>query len=334
MSDRLLAQDIVAVSREPLLVLDEHLTVVAASLSFYSLFDASPSEIIGSTFDQVANGRLDHPMLAEQLRRASSGEGPLSDFEIRREAVDGTRIFLLHGRPIRGDNGGSRGLVLTVQDISEQRRAETDCEEAIVRANSMLVELNHRVMNSFAMIGAILTMEGRSQQDENCRAAFERMRSRITSIAHLYRNLGRERAPETVSADVYLQNIVSDLIASLSDPTRKIEMSFSIAKTPLPIRIAVPVGLIVNEVVTNSLKYAFPDRTHGVISVEFARTGTDHVLRIADNGAGMDAAARNTAGLGQRLSEAFARQLHGMIEHSSGPEGTTIMLRFPVPEAP
>ena len=274
MSDRLLAQDIVAVSREPLLVLDEHLTVVAASQSFYARFQTSPSEIIGSPFDRIANGRLEHPALADHLRRVSSGQDPLSDFEVRQETADGTRTFLLHAHPIRRDNSGRRGLALTVQEISEQRRIEADCEEAIVRANNMLVELNHRVMNSFAMIGAILTMEGRSQQDDNCRAAFDRMRSRITSIAHLYRNLGRERAPEAVSADVYLQNIVNDLIASLSDPTRKIDVSFSIAKIPLPILIAVPVGLIVNEVVTNSLKYAFTDRMHGAISVEFAQTGT------------------------------------------------------------
>ena len=329
MSDRLLVQDIVAVSREPLIVLDEHLVVVAASQSFYDSFHISPSEVIGAPFAQVASGRLDHPMLAEQLQRASSGKILLGDFEIRQESAGGSRTFLLHGHLIRRDSG-DRALVLTVQEVTEQRRIETDCEEAIVRANNMLVELNHRVMNSFAMISAILTMEGRSQPDDTCRAAFDRMRSRITSIAHLYRNLGRANAPEAVPADAYLQNIVSDLIASFSDPTRKVEVSYSIAKTLLPTRIAVPVGLIVNELVTNSLKYAFADRTHGVVHIEFAQAGKHHVLKISDNGIGIDASAHNASGLGQRLSEAFARQLRGTVELSSGPSGTTVILRFPL----
>jgi two-component sensor histidine kinase len=332
MPDRLLAQDIVALSREPLLVLGEHLTVVAASQSFYDSFATGPSQVIGSPFTRVANGLLDDPLLSEQARRVSSGLGPFGDIEIRHNTAAGPRTFLLHGHPIRRDGAG--GLVLTIQEVTEQRRIETDCQEAVVRANNMLVELNHRVMNSFAMIGAILTMEGRLQQDDACRAAFDRMRSRITSIAHLYRNLGRESAPEAVPANAYLQNIVNDLIASLGDPTRKIEVSFSIAKTLLPTQIAVPIGMIVNEVVTNSLKYAFTDRTHGSISVEFAGASSDHVLRISDNGAGMNATTSNASGLGQRLSEAFTRQLRGTIEHTSGPEGTTVIVRFPAVKAP
>lgn len=331
MPDRLLAEDILATSREPLLVLDEHHTIVAASRSFYTSFQTDPSEVVGLTFAQVANGRFDHPLLSEKLQQARSEAISLRDFEVRLDTATGARTFLLHGHPFERRGNSHGGLMLTVQEVTEQRRMANDCEEAIARANNMLVELNHRVMNSFAMISAILTMEGRSQQNDACREAFDRMRSRITSIAHLYRSLGRERAFETIPTDVYLQNIVNDLITSLNDPARKIDVSFSIANIPLPTWVAVPVGLLVNEIVTNSLKYAFAGRPHGTISVELAPTSPNQMmLRIADNGIGIDQAARNTAGLGRRLSEAFARQLHGTIELSSSPDGTTVILRFPL----
>jgi two-component sensor histidine kinase len=329
MPDQLLAEDVVALSREPVLVLDDHLTVVAASRSFYDSFGTERANVIGLPFAQVANGRLEHPSLADEVRRAHSERRPLRDVEARLDTPAGSRTFLLHADPIDRRTGTGGRILLTVQEVTEQRRVEADCEEAIVRANNMLVELNHRVMNSFAMIGAILTMEGRAQPDDTCRAAFDRMRSRITSIAHLYRNLGRESAPEVVPADAYLQNIVNDLITSLSDPGRKIETSYAITKIMLPTRTAVPVGLIVNEVVTNCLKYAFAERTHGLIEVEFTRANTDQILRISDNGVGMNPSAHMASGLGRRLSEAFAKQLHGTVEYVSGPRGTTVILRFP-----
>ncbi len=334
MPDRLLAQDIVTMSREPLLVLDEQLTVIAASRSFYGTFGASQNETVGLPIARIANGLFDTPLLTQQLRRVESGQAMLENFEIRQDAVSGVRTFLLHTSAIRRDGGRGRGIMLTVEDVTERRRIEADCAEAVMSANNMLVELNHRIMNSFAMIGAIVTMEGRTQQDGNCRAAFDRMRSRITSIAHLYRNLGRSTAPEAVHADEYLKNIVSDLVTSLSHPERKIDVAVSIVQTPLPTPIAVPLGLIVNEVVTNSLKHAFDGRAHGTISVELTQASEHYVLQISDNGRGIDGTVRNASGLGQRLFETFARQLRGTAEQSTGPGGTTVTLRFPKPGSP
>ncbi len=267
--------------------------------------------------------------MAEQLDRVASGEAILKDFELQQDTASGPRTFLLHASTIGGDGGQGRSLLLTWEDVTERRKIGADCEEAIARANDMLVELNHRVMNSFTMIGAVLEMEARRQQDDHCRAAFARMRTRITSIAHLYRGLGSNHTPEAVGSHEYLERIVNDLMTSFGDPTRKVEVAFSIDKTLLPTRTAVPVGLVVNEIVTNSLKHAFADRAHGTISIEFVEIDEHHVLRIADDGRGIDESARSTSGLGQRLSEAFARQLRGTIEQTSGPGGTTVVLRFP-----
>jgi chemotaxis protein methyltransferase CheR len=102
----------------------------------------------------------------------------------------------------------------------------------------------------------------------------------------------------------------------------------------LPTRLAVPVGLLVNEIVTNSLKHAFTGRSHGSIRVEFATAGDHHVLRISDDGRGMDPGAQRSTGLGQRLSETFARQLRGTIDYAGGPEGTTVLLKFPRSDTP
>jgi chemotaxis protein methyltransferase CheR len=329
MPQSLLAQDIVAASREPLLVLDGRMTVLADSRSVGAAFGIDEEAVVGSPLAQISNGQWDLPLLVEQLERVASGETTLKDFEVSQDTASGARTFLLHASALGRDGGQGRPVLLTMEDVSERRRIEADCEETIARANNMLVELNHRVMNSFAMIGAILAMEARLQQDDHCRSAFARMQTRISSIAHLYRNLGRNHTPETVSSDEYLPKIVNDLMTSFGDPTRKVDVAFSIAKAVLPTRIAVPVGLVVNEIVTNSLKHAFVDRAHGTVRIEFAEIDDHHVLRIIDNGRGIDENSRSASGLGQRLSDAFARQLRGTIEQTSGPGGTTVVLKFP-----
>jgi chemotaxis protein methyltransferase CheR len=333
MRERLLAQDIVATSREPLLILDQRLTVLMASRSFGAAFGVDEEAVVGSPLIRIANGRLNIPPLTERLERVLSGEATIEDFEVRQDTASGPRTFLFHASALGRDGSEVRPLVLTMEDVTERRRIEADCEDAIRRAGDMVVEINHRAMNSFAMIGAILSMEARLQQDELCRAAFARMQSRISSIAHLYRTLGRGHSSESVGSDEYVKTIVDNLIASLGDPSCKVEASFSIHKTLLPVRLAVPVGLLVNEIVTNSLKHAFTGRAHGRISVAFAPDGEHHLLRISDDGRGIDASAGSASGLGRRLSEAFARQLRGTIEHTSGPEGTTVVLRFPRDDA-
>lgn len=328
MPTRLLVQDIVAASREPLLVLDEQLNVLAASRSFCTIFGISEQAVVGSPFAGIGGSQWDIPLLAEQLDRMVSGGEPPRDYEVALDLASGRRLFLLHASTV-GDADRGRALMLAMEDLTERRRIEAEGEQAVARASNMLIELNHRVMNSLAMIGAILTMEGQLQPDDGCRAAFLRMRSRITSIAHLYRTLGRDSLAEAVRSDDYLKNIVDDLTGSLSDPTCKVEVSLSVAKMLLPAQIAVPLGLIVNELVTNSLKHAFIGRTSGAIGVEFTPAENDYVLRISDNGRGFDADTRNASGLGQRLSDAFAQQLRGTVEQASGPGGTTVVLRFP-----
>ncbi|MGE0038635.1 MAG: sensor histidine kinase [Xanthobacteraceae bacterium] len=334
MPQRLIAQDIVAASRAPLLVLDERLTVLAASRSFGAAFELAEENVVGLSLFRIANGLWNDPQLTEQLQRVASGVATVKDFEVRQDTASGPRTFLLDASAIGRDDSLARPIMLTLEDVTERRRIETDCKEAIQRADNMLVELNHRVMNSFAMIGAVLTMEARRQQDGQCRDAFTRMRGRITSIAHLYRNLGRDHAPEWIRSDEYLKNIVDDLLTSLSDPSCKVEASLSVDATPLPTRVAIPVGLIVNEIVTNCLKHAFADRSQGRITIEFSPAGEHHVLRIADDGQGIGTSAPSGSGLGRRLSEAFAQQLRGTIENASGPEGTTVVVRFPRADAP
>jgi two-component sensor histidine kinase len=329
MPDRLLAQDIVAASREPLLILDEQLIVRAASRSFSSTIKGGGDAVVGLPLFRIANGAWNIPELTEQLRRVAAGEAPLEDFEVQQDTDSGPRAYLLHAGPLGNETGPRRLLALTLEDVTERRRIEADCAEAIARGNAMLAELNHRVMNSLAMIGAIFSMEARLQPDNRCRDAFNRMQTRIASIGHLYRNLGRDHAPEAVRSDEYLKSIVDGLITSLSDPSCKVETSLAVDEMLLPTRLAVPVGLLVNEIITNSLKHAFAGRSHGSISVEFAAAGDHHVLRISDNGRGMEPGAQRSNGLGQRLSETFARQLRGTIEYCGGSEGTTVVLKFP-----
>lgn len=327
---RLLSTGIVDTLREPLLVLDGRLSVVTASRCFYTTFQVDRDATIGRRLDDLGNGQWDIPELLDLLATVVPENSSIEDFEVRHTFPGiGEKIILLNARKVFREGNHTGMLLLAMQDVTGQRRLEAEREAALAQAEHLLEELNHRVMNSLAMIGAIIAMEARSLSDAECQAALKRMRARIDAIAALYRNLSRARSVDTVSADTYLTALVKDIVAS-SSAAENLILEMDIAEAPLSTRIAVPLGLIVNEILTNSLKYAYSDRMEGRLGISLRSMEGAMTVTIWDDGPGIDPNAQVDSGLGQRLTEAFSGQLGGEMHRDSSPAGTHYMLTIPV----
>ncbi|WP_035840388.1 sensor histidine kinase [Allgaiera indica] len=327
---RILSNGIVDTLREPLLVLDDRLSVVTASRCFYATFQVDREATIGRRLDDLGNGQWDIPELLDLLTDIVPRNASVDDFEVRHTFPNiGEKIILLNARKVFREGNHTGMLLLAMQDVTERRRLEAEREAALEQAGRLLEELNHRVMNSLSMIGAIIAMEARSLTDAECQAAFNRMRARIEAVATLYRNLSHAHSVDTVQADVYLSTLVRDLVASSSGAVN-VALEFDIAAEPLSTRIAVPLGLILNEIVTNSLKYAFRERSEGRMGVSLASQNDTMTVLIWDDGPGIDPAASVVSGLGQKLTEAFSGQLGGAIHRNSGPDGTRYTLTIPL----
>jgi two-component sensor histidine kinase len=209
-----------------------------------------------------------------------------------------------------------------------------DREHAIAgeRIGMLLQELTHRVKKRLQIIAAMVSIEAHTHKSGEGKAALERVSHRINALAHLYSKLSQGDTIEAVDAATYLVDLCRDLIATVHR-----EGGTSIAleteeSEPLPTDRAITIGLMVNELVTNAIKYGFPADTKGTVLVTLKRAPGELRLTVADNGRGLDP-KRADSGLGRRLVEGFAQQLGGQLKRESGDKGTIVSLTLPSREA-
>jgi two-component sensor histidine kinase len=257
----------------------------------------------------------------------SYGTGGLEGTTLRfeREAESMGRAFRVFAAPM-----GPRGrFAIVFREVTAERRLADDRERALRRAEALLEEVNHRVMNSLGMIAAIVGLEARARAEGAGRRAMERIAERVQAVADLYRALGVANSETAVRADAYLERVLSRLSAAIADG-RNVRIESEIAPVELPTGTAVPVGLMVNELVTNSLKYAFAE-SGGRVRVTLAREGDSLRLVVADDGRGM-AADPDDGGIGRKLVAAFAQQIDGTVELAPSVAGAAVTVEFPAPQ--
>lgn len=324
-----LSEGIIETLREPLLVLDGDLVVISASREFYATFEVEETETIGQRLAALGEGQWQIPDLLNLLTEVIPNDAAVEGFEVRHDfPTIGPRTILLNARRIASRLGGSDTILLALQDVTRQRALEAEREAALEQSRQLLEELNHRVMNSLTMIGSIIALEARRLSDAECQAALRRMRARIDAVAALYSNLSKAHSIDTVDARDYLSALVEDIVTA-SGREAQITLEIDIDRVALSTRIAVPLGLIVNEVVTNSMKYAFEGRDGGVLGLRLDRAGPGLEIAIWDDGGGIDPDADAASGLGQKMTEAFSDQLGGTLARRSDASGTRYTLAVP-----
>ncbi|MGJ8571399.1 MAG: sensor histidine kinase [Hoeflea sp.] len=327
---RQLAEGIVDTIREPLLVLDGDLQIIAASRSFYLKFKVDADQAIGRNLADLGDGQWANAELIRLLEEVVPDDSTMEDYEITHDFPQiGIRTVLLNARKIFREGNNTETLLLAMEDVTERRRLEAERDQAMGQSDRLLEELNHRVMNSMAMISSVISLEGRSLSGDEGKKAFVRMRNRIDAIGTLYRTLSRTATVDSVKADSYLSAIVRDAVSAMEVSPEAIHLELSIDDAFLSTRVAVPLGLITNELVTNSLKYAYKGRDNGTLGLEVVTNNDGVELTIWDDGPGIDENARVDSGLGQKLVDAFVQQLGGALSRTSGKDGTRYILAIP-----
>jgi chemotaxis protein methyltransferase CheR len=326
--------DLVETIREGLLVLEPDLTIRFANHSFCSTFAVTPEAVIGRKLYEIGNGQWDIPKLRTALETIVSGPTTIEAFEVEHQYPSiGQRVMLLNARRIYRPGNNMKQILLAIEDVTQRVRLEREHAVAHERIGRLMQELTHRVKNSLQSIASMVMIEARSHKSGEGKAALERVSHRISALGQLYSRLSKSDAVEAVDVATYLDDLCHDLIASVNNGAMAISLKTDIESTLLPTDQAIPIGLIVNELVTNAVKYAFPPNTKGVVLVTFKRDPGRLLLTVADDGKGFDP-QRADSGLGGRLVEGFAQQLGGQIERESGIKGTTVRLILPLLEGP
>ncbi len=324
-------KDLVDTVREGLLVLGADLTVRFSNRAFYQTFSVSEAETIGRKVYDLGDGQWDIPALRTLLETIIPTEASVEDFEVDHTfPVIGRRVMRVNARKVHRPGNNSQQILLAIDDVTERRQTEAERAAAFERAETLLQELNHRVMNSLSIISSVISMEGRQFSDDAAQAAFARIAARVMAVAELYKTLSNSKSVEAVEAPSFLGAICHDAVNALQDERAPIRLETAIDTFSLSSKKAIAVGLVLNELLTNAVKYAFGERDDGEIKVTVRHADGEVRLSVSDNGAGIDENARVDSGVGGKLIDMFSRQLDGEITRRSDSSGTNAQLVFPL----
>ena len=212
------------------------------------------------------------------------------------------------------------------------RQANELLRDARNRAEALLMEVNHRVANSLTMVSALVSMQANSVRDVAAKNALAETRDRIYAVALVHRELYTTNDVRFVLLDDYLGSLLRHLKTSVQDDMREIELRIQIAAIKMPIDQSINLGVVVNEWVTNALKYAYPEG-RGEIRVELRQLGENRAeLTVADDGVGTDLLSKSKGtGFGSKILGAMAQTLAAEMKYEAGNPGTIARMTFPLP---
>jgi PAS domain S-box-containing protein len=283
----------------------------------------------------------DRPALVAAMQ-APDLQQPSYRAEYRLRAADGSWRWLLERSQRSFGPGGEPGRITgVVVDVTERRHDEEAVKTSLAEKESLLQEVHHRVKNNLQIVTSLLQLQRRQLADPAVQAAFAETENRVRAMALVHQRLYQHGTLSSLDYADYLRSLGAQLMQSFGSE-RTVRVEYRLQPLRLPLATAIPLGLIVTELITNALKYALAQRGDGMLSIELAPDdrGQGLLLEISDNGPGLPAGfdAARSRGLGMRLVQTLSRQIGATVTFGSAPGGgTRCSIRSPirkeVPEA-
>lgn len=179
----------------------------------------------------------------------------------------------------------------------------------------LIKEIHHRVKNNLQVISSLLSLQSRSVDDKQAIEALNESQSRVISMSLIHQNLYKDGSSSHLDVKNYLQHLTQNLFNTYNISEGKINLILDVDELDIDVGNLVPLGLIVNELITNSLKYAFQNRSEGTIGVSCKKVGDALYLKVWDDGIGATPITSNE-GFGSRLVTTFAKRLNADLKHS------------------
>ena len=326
---RAFPQALIGALREPLLVIDAGLRIVAANGPFCSLFSVDRQDIQGRSVYALSEGRSDAPELRVLFEEVLPLQSEFEAYEVELHSPEaGRRTLLFNARQLPG-RGNARALILlTIEDVTEHRAAERRTAELLHQKEILVQEMQHRVANSLQIIASLLLLKARTVQSEETRGHLQDAHRRMLSVAAVQWQLYASQLGERIELAPYLSRLCEALAASMIGDNRPISLQVRADGGSATPAQAASIGLIVTELVINAIKHAFVGTAPGLIVVAYDAASPSWKLIVSDNGIGRPKGSPDpaTAGLGTGIVEALARQLDARVEISMAPGGTSVSI--------
>ncbi len=309
--------------------------LLAGELRFHSFMQHNPAlAYIKDEFGKILYVNHASGYAAEVAARLNAGDAAV--FETGEPsrmiedvtAPDGLARQMLSFRFLFNDAAGRRLLGGVSVDITEQKATEKALSEALAGKDVLLREVHHRVKNNLQTISSLLNMQAEMLPDISAYQALRDGQRRVHSMALIHEQMYGDKDMDHVDFGEYAQRLTRDLVESFGAAAERVRLRFALQPVSLAMDQMIPCGLILNELVTNALKYAFPRDRAGEILIGLAcADGRAVTLTVCDNGVGLppDVETRHPTSLGTRIVEILTKQLGGTLDRqSNGGVQTTV----------
>lgn len=259
-------------------------------------------------------------------------QGKQIEFISERTKKDGTKIIrqiLLY--PIKDINNNVIEISGIGFDITENKLNEEKITQSLKEKDILLKEVHHRVKNNMQVISSILNLQSSYVKDNYALNLLKECQNRIKSMAFIHESLYQTKNFESVNFSEYITTLSKNLVHTYSINTKKVKLILALDSLFLSLDASIPCGLIINEIVSNSLKYAFPDNRDGIIFVTLGVIKNQVKIEVGDNGVGIPESVdiKNTQTLGLQLVDTLVEQLNGTL-NLKRKNGTTFSIDFKI----
>lgn len=284
----------------------------------------------GTRFRDYFEGILSKPRLRLfNILFKQVEQGKSHQIEVRFEGVNNNEFWMeIFMNPIFDTEGNVSEISLVSHDISEKKKSNIAIVESLKEKEILLKEIHHRVKNNLQVISSILNLQSSFVTDTQTLNILQESRNRIRSMAIIHENLYQTKDFSSINFGNYLHNLTQNLITSYR-VSGDISLVADINKVDLVLDQAIPCGLLVNEIITNSLKYAWETGKGGIITLKLHQEGTTVSLELSDDGKGLPDEFENIQEetLGLQLVLTLSEQLDGVLKVDRK-NGTKYLLKF------
>ncbi|MGZ7120109.1 MAG: histidine kinase dimerization/phosphoacceptor domain -containing protein [Methanobacterium sp.] len=306
-------------------ILDTRFKVIWVNNAMAEALNTDPKSCVGLTCYEVVHG-AESPILNcphEKMIR----DGTEHIEEVEEDNLGG--YFLVSASPIKDDSGTLLGSVHIARNITERKIMEDKIKKSLEEREMLIKETHHRVKNNLMVISSLLSLQARYIKDQETQEIFKDSQNRARSMAIIHEKLYQTTDLKKIDFGEYIQKLSLELFRTYSDKSKDIDLDLDVEDHQLDVNTSIPLGLIVNELISNSIKHAFLNGGSGQIRVKFLKEGSKYIFEVSDNGIGLpdEFNLEEVDTLGLSLVVSLVDQIRGELEYD-GHDGTRFTIIF------
>lgn len=270
--------------------------------------------------------------LADLLDPVAGGQRANNRFESLHCTPGGGKIYC-EWYNTAVNNGKKRpvSILSQISDVTERKQSERTLRKSLHDKETLLEEIHHRVKNNLAVISGLLELQILTTDDGRIAHTLRNSQSRIQSMAMVHEKLYRSPTLSHVRLDEYIQDLAEAILTTFSSEQKELTLDLSLEEAEIDIQTAIPLGLLLNELMVNSVKHAFAGLEKGTITARLLQTDEGLELTVSDDGKGLPEKFRleKTTSMGMSLVQTLSRQLNARISYESN-QGASFHIELPL----